>query len=71
VGVKRSDDLGQWKRRDPVRRLVEALRDAGEMDEARYNALLSGVADEIDGAWQRAEASPFPEADATLSMVYA
>lgn len=71
VGVNRSGDLGRWKRRDPVRRLADALVASGALDERGLIEIERAIDAEIDAAWVRAEADPFPPASATLDLVYA
>jgi TPP-dependent pyruvate/acetoin dehydrogenase alpha subunit len=71
VGVRRGDDLVIWKQRDPVGRLVGALAARGWFSHDAAAALDREVQDEIDAAWQRAEAAPFPETAALLDLVYA
>lgn len=71
VGVNRKDDLAAWKRRDPVERLRRALVAAGALDDAGFAAMVKGLREEIDDAWQRAERAPYPQASATLDCVYA
>lgn len=71
VGVNRSGDLPLWKRRDPVRRLLEALEAAGAMTRRQFDDMQAAVAAEIGEAWRRAEAAPFPAPAALLDLVYA
>ena len=71
VGVRRGDDLVIWKQRDPVGRLVGALAARGWFSADAAAALDREVQGEIDAAWQRAEAAPFPETAALLDLVYA
>lgn len=70
VGVERKDDLTQWKLRDPIRRLAEALVTAGELDsKALAEDWKSGRA-EAQAAWDQASRDPFPPAEALLDYVY-
>jgi TPP-dependent pyruvate/acetoin dehydrogenase alpha subunit len=71
VGVKRGTDLPQWKRRDPVRRLFEALEQESVLTKEQFDQLQREVRDEIDLEWHRAEEAPYPPLQNTLSMVYA
>lgn len=71
VGVNRSGDLGRWKQRDPVRRLVDALIASRSLDERGLIDIEHQIAAEIQDAWQRAEDAPFPPPGATLDLVYA
>jgi pyruvate dehydrogenase E1 component alpha subunit len=72
VGVRRSmDDLHAWKRRDPVRRLEEALV-AGKLATREEIALLAQeVRTEVEQAAARALVAPWPPPDNLLGLVYA
>lgn len=71
VGLRRSSqDLAAWKRRDPVRRLADALVARGDLTTAQLVALDAGVREEILAAVATARAAPWPEADALLGHVY-
>lgn len=70
VGVNRGADLALWKRRDPVRRLAEALKSAGELDDAAWAAMTMEVATEVAEAWSRAKTAAYPEPHALLDRVY-
>lgn len=71
VGVQRKDDLGRWKRRDPVRRLEATLAETGVIDEGEVARLEALALAEAKDAWKRAVADPFPPASALLDRVYA
>lgn len=71
VGVKRGPEYPLWRRRDPVRRLAEALIADGCYTEAEWRALEKEVREEVQATWIRAAASPYPEASQLLSIVYA
>jgi TPP-dependent pyruvate/acetoin dehydrogenase alpha subunit/pyruvate/2-oxoglutarate/acetoin dehydrogenase E1 component len=70
VGVKRKDDLGRWKGRDPVQRLVSSLQQANLFSAQEFLSLESDVKVEINDAWDRAEAAAFPETSALMDWVY-
>jgi TPP-dependent pyruvate/acetoin dehydrogenase alpha subunit len=70
VGVRRKDDLVVWRKRDPVRRLYEALLEVGEMDSAKLKIMEREVLTEVASAWAQAELDPFPPPESLLSRVY-
>lgn len=72
VGVMRSpEELTAWKRRDPVRRLVDALgRDRG-VDRSRFDAIDAEIDAAIDDAVTFARNSAYPSANVLLDYVYA
>lgn len=72
VGVSRSvNDVADWRKRDPIRRLRDAMVASGiwsERNEAELNAELDET---VQIAWQQAIADPYPEPQALLDWVYA
>jgi TPP-dependent pyruvate/acetoin dehydrogenase alpha subunit len=70
VGVRRKDDLRQWRTRDPIRRLHDALKASGDAEESLLEILELEVRAEVDAAWTLAEADPFPTPESLLSRVY-
>lgn len=70
VGVRRSGDLPAWKERDPVRRLAEALRERGELEEGALEAMEVEADGTVRRAVERAREAPHPDADATTRFLY-
>jgi pyruvate dehydrogenase E1 component alpha subunit len=70
VGVRRKDDLVVWRKRDPVRRLYDALLEAAEMDSQKLEIMEGEVLAEVASAWAQAELDPFPPPESLLSRVY-
>ena len=72
VGVRRSmEDLAAWKRRDPVKRLQQALLDAQLASDAQLRELEAQVRDEVHLAAVRALDAPWPVESSLLGYVYA
>jgi pyruvate dehydrogenase E1 component alpha subunit len=72
VGVRRSmSHLAAWKRRDPVRRLEEALLGAGQILPAVLDEVRARVDTEVASAAARALEAPWPAQSALLGFVYA
>lgn len=72
VGVhRRMEDLEAWKRRCPIKRIDDALVAAGALTSDELAELQAGVGAEIDAAVARAQAAPYPDADALHALVYA
>lgn len=71
VGVKRKDDLASWKLRDPIRRLADALMDAGRLSEVELETLWADVRAEVAQAWDQAARDPYPPQEALLGSVWA
>lgn len=70
VGVNRKEDLMPWKKRDPIKRLVDSLLDIGAISINEYNSIHSNIINVIENTWKRAEAAPFPKAEALFDLVY-
>jgi len=70
VGVKRKDDLAMWKRRDPVARLARALESAAVLPAGSVDRITERLRKDIDTAWRRAEADPFPPPSALLDRTW-
>jgi pyruvate dehydrogenase E1 component alpha subunit len=72
VGVNRSTvDLANWRARDPVRRLADAMRTRGDLGESWQTEQEQRLRAEIESAWQRAVDDPYPPESALLDRVYA
>ena len=72
VGVKRSaKTLAEWRARDPVSRLEQALVAAGQWSSDQSEVILSEIQKNIVDAWESAMADPWPETEALLDSVYA
>ena len=72
VGVNRSaDELGNWRKRDPVARLVAGLQQHGLIDANALTAMEAEIGMEVEAAWKRAQADAYPDPSCLLSRVYA
>ena len=72
VGVhRRMDDLVAWKKRDPVRRLWDALLAAGFASRSELEEQVTELGKQVDEARERAKAAPYPHASALLGTVFA
>jgi len=71
VGVNRSQsDVEQWRSKDPVRRLKDALILSKCLTEEVYSGILHSANSLIEDAWLKALADPAPPSDSTLKHVY-
>lgn len=71
VGVHRTmKDVVAWKKRDPIKRLSEALILSGIKDENSIAALQQAVARRVDTAAAASLAAPYPDPDQLTSFVY-
>ena len=72
VGVNRSEeDLRNWRNRDPVRRLEEAMVSADLWTGQEGARLREKIALEAERAWAQAMNDPYPPDSALLDCVYA
>ena len=72
VGVERSlDDIESWRKRDPIKRLSQAMIDAEMWSENQEVDLDNELEESMQFAWGRAMNDPYPSSDATLKYVYA
>ena len=71
VGVQRSvEDLTNWRKRDPLKRLAVAMVMAGVCQDADIEQIEREVSAEVESAWLQAMADPYPEPSALLDRVY-
>lgn len=71
VGVQRKrEDIEKWVRRDPIDRLVAAMRLSKQIDDAEYAQLQATLRQEVTDATARAEAAEYPPVSALLDLVY-
>ena len=72
VGVNRTaDELGNWRKRDPVARLVAALTASGQLRAKDLADMEAEIAAEVDMAWLQAQADPYPQPERLLTRVFA
>lgn len=72
VGVNRSvDDVVEWRKRDPILRLVNGMKNEGIIDSQKITKMEEDMAKEVEEAWKLAVADPYPEESALLTRVYA
>ncbi|MFL2715229.1 MAG: thiamine pyrophosphate-dependent dehydrogenase E1 component subunit alpha [Gammaproteobacteria bacterium] len=71
VGVERSlDDVKNWKARDPILRLSNAMIEAKIWSTDEEDSYINELDIEIKSAWDTAMNDPYPDKKATLEYVY-
>ncbi len=71
VGVRRSkEDLIKWKKRDPIKRLVDAMFNSGLIDSDSYQKIEQETQNYIEAELSRASIAPYPSKDKLLYKVY-
>jgi TPP-dependent pyruvate/acetoin dehydrogenase alpha subunit len=72
VGVNRSQhDVDDWRAKDPVRRLVDAMQAKGLWSVAQQAELQQSIDEQVESCWQSAVADPPPSKESLLGYVYA
>jgi TPP-dependent pyruvate/acetoin dehydrogenase alpha subunit len=71
VGLHRSvEELNNWRKRDPIRRLKDAMLGAGIWTEQDHESLEASLQQEVEAAWAHALQDPYPDVAALLDRVY-
>jgi TPP-dependent pyruvate/acetoin dehydrogenase alpha subunit len=71
VGLRRSrQELASWKKRDPIRRLTEALEARGDLQASAVTRLETEILGRVTAAVADARAAPWPDKSALLGPVY-
>lgn len=71
VGVERSmSDIENWRARDPIKRLRQALEREGHWSPAEHEELINRLSADVTRAWAQAMADPWPPREALLDYVY-
>jgi TPP-dependent pyruvate/acetoin dehydrogenase alpha subunit len=60
VGLQRSEVLQVWKKRDPIKRIIDSMIKDYEITEQEFEDMQSKIRKFINDEWLRAENSPFP-----------
>jgi 2-oxoisovalerate dehydrogenase E1 component alpha subunit len=64
------DEVENWKRRDPILRFQNYLRERGLLDDEASDDIERRVREEIDEAQAAAQAAPYPPPEAALFPVF-
>lgn len=71
VGLTRSiDEISNWKAKDPVRRLSDAMIEAGLLTGTEFQDLNISIRGVVESSWDQAVADPYPELDVLKEYVY-
>jgi len=71
TGYRKREEIEEWKRRDPIRRLKEKLSAENRLTEAEFERISAAVYAELDEIAAKAEASPLPAAEVNIDDVFA
>jgi len=71
VGVNRSaEEVGAWRKRDPIARLVAGLQALSLIDADHLAAMEAKIAEEVAEAWKLAQSDAYPPLSALISRVF-
>jgi TPP-dependent pyruvate/acetoin dehydrogenase alpha subunit len=70
IGYRTEAEYQEWKRLDPIPRLVAALEAQHALSKSALAAIEAGVRSEVEDAFAFADTSPFPEADELFDDIY-
>lgn len=66
-----ADEVALWKKREPLGRFADYLREQGILTESKSDELEARALAEVDAAQKIAEEAPFPQPEDALGAVYA
>lgn len=71
VGVRRSrEELEAWKKRDPIKRLVQAMINKGMLTQSNYLELTDDINQTVTAAINKAKKAAYPKNEALINLVY-
>lgn len=70
VGVMRKEGLVEWKKRDPIRRLVDAMIASRHITKTMADSIWTEARDAVASSWERADLAPYPAPSALLDRVF-
>jgi len=68
---RKAEEVEAWKKKDPIQRFENYLRQKGLLDEDKVKKVYRSVNEEIEAGVQFAESSPMPQPEDFLTAVYA
>jgi pyruvate dehydrogenase E1 component alpha subunit len=69
--IRARDEIEAWRGKDPIALLVRRLKEQGEFDDARLQAMEADIRDALEAAVAFAQASPFPLPEQATDDVFA
>ncbi|MCD4676448.1 MAG: thiamine pyrophosphate-dependent dehydrogenase E1 component subunit alpha [Desulfobacula sp.] len=69
-GYRTEKEFLEYKAQDPVKMLEDHLIDEGEIDQSQIDDLKANIQKEIDGAFDFAKASKFPDGSETFKKIF-
>jgi len=70
ANYRRSEELEEWKKKDPIVRAEKILTDLGILTTQKREALVESIEHEIDAAVQECEAAKYSEPEEAYNDVY-
>ena len=70
VGISRSkEDLEKWKRRDPIKNLIDAMINEKIWSKEKQQNLEQKIKNEVNHGWERAMNDPYPSKESLLENI--
>ena len=71
VGINRSKrDLDLWKKRDPIKRMLEGLFNGNIIDQNQYDLISEDINRYVNECWIKAKNDPYPDIENAYEYVY-
>ncbi len=70
VGLLRNEVLEIWKKRDPIKRLINSLKTSQSILESEFGLIDSEIKKFIEESWEKAKVSEYPSKDFLYNNTY-
>lgn len=70
TAYRTDEEVEEWRERDPITTLKDALVDAGHLDESSFQEMQAEASDRIDDAVEFARESDYPDEEEAFQGVY-
>jgi len=70
VGLQRQEDLGPWKKKDPIARLKNSLIAKNTISESDFQSFNKDILEKLNKEFDQAVSDPYPKKQQLLDTVY-
>lgn len=71
TGYRAKEEIEEWKRRCPIKRLADKLTQEGNLTPAEFDKMSATVYEKIDAVARKAQAAPLPDKEFDLNSIFA